>query len=303
MDGLIWLRTGSRVASRVSVSQSTVSRNARRCADVFAVDLVRRGGEWYLKGNLALLNLERQVHQLVRWLDDQPLRLEAQHWSAPLVSPSPVDGWIAGNLDFFEYHRPLQLLRDHVIDAWITSYPDVPADDPNLVSIHLSRMPMMLVVKDGHPLLDLGDRVSFEAIARYPILPLPDGAFPGFQQVLIDCGLWQPAAKDGPAEPPAWRGQSGVEDLLVGFATPLTLPLYGESFRQLPLRLPVEVGDALVVARAFIDYPQTHQLAAFLRTRLRSLAATTPELVILEPADRGQAVSPAAPSRAPAVSP
>lgn len=78
MDGLIWLRTGSRVASRVSVSQSTVSRNARKCAEVFAVDLVRRGGEWYLKGNLTLLNLERQVHQLVRWLDDQPLRLEGR---------------------------------------------------------------------------------------------------------------------------------------------------------------------------------------------------------------------------------
>lgn len=285
------------------MNQSTVSRNAKKCADVFGVDLVRKGGEWYLKGNRMLIKLERQVHQLVRWLDDQPLRLEAQHWSAPLVCPPLSDRWIAGNLDFLEYHRPLQLLRDHVIDAWITSYPDIPADDSDLVSIHLSRMPMLLVVQDGHPLLDLGDRVTFEAIARYPILPLPDGAFPGFQQVLIDCGLWEPEAKNGPAEPSAWLGQSGVEDLLVGFATPLTLPLYGESFRQLPLRLPVEVGDALVVAREFIDYPQTHQLVASLRRRLRTLAATMPELVILESADTSQGVSPAAPSMAPAVSP
>lgn len=300
MDCLIWLRTGSRVAARTTVSQSTISRNARKCADVFSVSLVRRQAEWYLKGDLTLLKLQRHVHQLVRWRHDQPLRLEAQHWSAPFLCPPLPDGWIAGNLDFLEFHRPLQLLKDHVIDAWVTSYPDVPDDDPDLVSIRLSRMPMMLVVNDGHPLLELGDRVSFEDIAYYPILPLPDGAFPWFQQVLVDCGLWDTSAKGSSAERPSWRGQSGAEDLMVGFSTPLTLSLYGDSIRPLPLRLPVAVGDALVVAREFADYPQTHQLASVLRTRLRTLAATLAELEILESGVAVAAVSPAIQSMVPA---
>ena len=68
---------------------------------------------------------------------------------------------------------------------------------------------------------------------------------------------------------------------MVGFATPLTLPLYGESCQALPLRLPIEVGDALVVRREFTHYPQIQGLAGYLRNRLTELALTTPDLTVL----------------------
>jgi len=283
LDCLIWLRTGSRVAARINLDQSNVSRNSRRCADVFHVSLVRRDSEWSLVGDLALINLQRHIHQLVRWRDRKQLRLDAQHWSGPLLCPTPPIGWVAGNFDFMEYHRPLQLLRDRVIDAWIASYPDVPgAEDPDVFSIPLSRMPALLVVKEGHPLLDLGDRVGFDDIARYPFLPLPEGAFPAFQSVLEECGLWAASVQKSAQPPPSWRGKTDIDDLMVGIATPLSLTLYGDSFRVLPLRLPVPVGDALVVAREFVQSPQVKSLASFLRRRIANLAADMDDVLILD---------------------
>ena len=281
LDCLIWLRTGSRVAAKINLDQSNVSRSSRRCADIFRVSLVRRDSEWHLKGDLALLNLQRHVHQLVRWRDYKPLRLEAQHWSGPLLCPVPPGVWVAGNFDYMECHRPLQLLRDRVIDAWIASYPDVPGpEDPDLFSIPLSRMPSFLVVKEGHPLLALGDRIGFDDIACYPFLPLPEGAFPAFQSE--ECGLWATSAQKGVESPPFWLGSRDIDELMVGVATPLTLPLYGDSYRELPLRLPVHVGDALVVSREFVHTPQVSLLASFLRRRIAALATDRDDVVILD---------------------
>ena len=133
LDGLIWLRTGHQVEARLGIGQSSVSRLSRRCAEAFGLSLVRCGSEWNFKGDTTLLNLERRVHQAVRWTRGRPLRLEAQHWSGPLLCEPAPAGWIAGCFHFHEYERPLQLLREGVIDAWVASYPDVPAaTDPTI---------------------------------------------------------------------------------------------------------------------------------------------------------------------------
>ena len=273
LDGLIWLRTGHQVALRFNLNQSSVSRNSKKCAQEFRLSLVRRHSEWSIDGDPILLNLERYVHQVSRWRENKPLRLESQHWSAPLLcSPTP-SGWIAGNLNYMEYERPLKLLKERVIDAWITSYPDaLNDDDPDFTAIRLSRLPMLLVVQEGHPLLELGSEITFEDVARFPLLPLPSGSFPRCQNVLEKLGLWQNGSGPSGFE---WRGRSDIEDLMVGFATPLTLPLYGDSSMALPLQVPVEVGDALVVAREWVDTPQTQDLISLLRTRLETLAKAT----------------------------
>jgi hypothetical protein len=69
---------------------------------------------------------------------------------------------------------------------------------------------------------------------------------------------------------------------MVGFSTPLTLPLYGDSYRALPLQVPVEVGDALVVAREWVDSSQTHHLVSLLRSRLETLAKATWGIEVLQ---------------------
>ena len=286
LDGLIWLRTGHQVALRFNLNQSTVSRNSKKCAQEFRLSLVRRHSEWSIDGDPILLNLERYVHQVSRWRENKPLRLESQFWSAPLLCSPIPSGWIAGNLNYMEYERPLQLLKERVIDAWITSYPDaLNDDDPDFTAIHLSRLPMLLVVQEGHPLLELGSEITFEDVARFPLLPLPSGSFPRFQNVLEKLGLWQNGSGPSGFE---WRGRSDIEDLMVGFATPLTLPLYGDSYTALPLQVPVEVGDALVVAREWVDTPQTQDLIAVLRTRLETLAKATWGVEVLNGSPLGE---------------
>ena len=286
LDGLIWLRTGHQVAARFNLNQSTVSRNSKKCAEEFCLSLVRRQSEWSLEGDPTLLNLERYVHQVSRWRENKPLRLEAQHWSAPLLCAPIPNGWIAGCLNYLEYERPLKLLKERVIDAWITSYPDALSDDdPDFTAIRLSRLPLLLVVQEGHPLLKLGNQMTFADVARFPFLPLPSGSFPKVQNVLEKLGLWHKTS--GPTEFD-WRGRSDIEDLMVGFATPLALPLYGESFVALPLQVPVEVGDALVVAKEWVDAPQIHQLVSLLRSRLEILAKEAWGVEVLQGSPLGE---------------
>jgi DNA-binding transcriptional LysR family regulator len=280
LDGLIWLRTGHKAASLFNLNQSTVSRNSKRCAEKLYISLVRRNAEWSLDGDPTLLNLERHVHQISRWRENKSLRLEAQHWSAPLLNSSIPNGWVTGNLNYMEYNRPLQLLKERVIDGWITSYPDaLSAEDHDFTTICLSKMPMLLVVKEGHPLLELGAQVTFDDVAAFPILPLPSGSFPRFQRVLEQCGLWRNAAL--PAESD-WRGRSDIDDLMVGFATPVTLPMYGDGYKALPLQVPVVVGDALVVAREWANSTQICNLVSLLSSRLEILANTTSGLEVLD---------------------
>ena len=291
LDGLLWLRTCHQVETKLKISQPTVSRVSRKCAEVFGVSLVRRGPDWQIKGDVTLLNLERRVHQVVRWSRGGPLRLEAQHWSGPLLcSPAPA-GWTAGGFHFQEYERPLQLLRDGVIDAWLASYPDVPAaTDPSIACIALNRMPMWLVVQQSHPLLELGEQVTFEDVTGYQCLPFPDGAFPKFQATLEACGLWNAGTSER-IRNSSWFGQPNSEDLMVGFATPLSLHLYGDSCRVLPLQLPLQVGDALLVPRQYERAPQTLQLLADLRRRLQLLASSAPDMELLDGFEHPSAVA------------
>ena len=119
----------------------------------------------------------------------QPLRLEAQLWSRPaLCHPVPV-GWISGNFDFFDYQRPIELLRKGVIDAWVASYPDIPDhDDVEIASIRLNRMPMHLLDSPSHPLLNLGDSITVPRWLAIRAWPYRRGAFPKFQAIATQCG-------------------------------------------------------------------------------------------------------------------
>jgi hypothetical protein len=81
LDALLWLRTGERAAAYLQCTQSTVSRQSRRCLEVFGLAMEKRDGEWCLCGDQTLIDLERGVHQLLRWRKGLGLRLEGQHWS------------------------------------------------------------------------------------------------------------------------------------------------------------------------------------------------------------------------------
>ena len=66
LDALQWLRTSEEVSKRFGLTQTTVSRQSRKCLDLFGLDLQRIEGEWNTVGDATILALERCVHQVAR---------------------------------------------------------------------------------------------------------------------------------------------------------------------------------------------------------------------------------------------
>ena len=279
LDHLIWLRTGQRAAEALDCVQPTISRNSRKCLDVFDLTLERSRGEWRLRGDMQLLNLERQVHQQLRWSRNHTLRLEAQHWSAPGLEGVDLPDWRRGNFNQLDYEQPLALLQQGVIDAWICSAPDAPVQS-GLSALRLTTMPMHLMVPCGHPLAERRGAIPWDDLLAYPVLPLPSGAFPVFEAVLKRCSLLPCPEREQAMRAAPWWGQRPLEDLLIGYSSPLTLHLYGESWVRLDQTLPVQVGDVLMVRDAYREHPRTLALWRQLIDHLSTLAANHPEVVI-----------------------
>ena len=270
------------MAQRYGVNQSTISRSVQTALRLLGLEARKVQGEWALIGDTSFIDLERKVHQLWRWNEQQPLRLEAQHWSGPLLCVPPPAGWITGNFDFLDYQRPIELLRKGIVDAWVASYPDIPDDDdPEIASIRLNRMPMLLLVSTNHPLLELGEAMTMADIARYPSMALPDGAFPKFQEVATQCGLWNTPSKQTRFNYQDWYGRMDSDDLVVAYGTPLSFQLLETTKVILPVRLPIEVGDALLLRRPFLRAPRTEALHSTLIDRLRPLAEANAEIQLL----------------------
>lgn len=283
LDALLWLRTGDRAAAYLQCTQPTVSRHTRRCLQVFGLAMEKRAGEWCLRGDQTLIDLERGVHQLLRWRQGRGLRLDGQHWSSHCL-PSDLPGtWVAGNHNFFEYQRPQELLHKGVIDAWMCSAPDLPGD-PGLHTIQLTAMPLQLLVKPGHPLLDLGNQLTWADLADFPVLPLPDGAFPKVQAILEDRGLWSCLERDRRYQQASWFGLVPVEEWMISFGTPLQRAAgLLDGLLPLPLSLPIRVGEAVVVKREFAANPHLLTLLAALSHRVQLLAFGLVEVELLRP--------------------
>lgn len=280
LDLVVWLRTGDHAASRLAVSQPTISRAIRRVSESLGVSLAKVEGEWVVRGDQTLLRLERLLHQRYRWLRRLPLRMEAQYYSGPLFCEPAPPGWMVGNFDYLEIHTPLRHLRSGVIDAWIGCYPDVPEpEDPEFACFHLTRLPASLVVRADHPLLALGAAISLEDVKRYPSLALTDGAFPRVQARLQELGLWNLPQQGSRYARQRWEGLVDA-DLVVGYASAFTLHLFEAPQVILPVPLGLEVGDSLVVRREYADHPRLLAVLEHLRQRAAELAHRYPEVRI-----------------------
>jgi DNA-binding transcriptional LysR family regulator len=278
LDLIIWLRTGARAASLLGISQPKVSRAVQAVSDRFGITIAKRRGEWEVLGDQTLLNLERHVHQEYRWRKDQPLRIESQYYSGPLYCDPIPEGWVAGNFDFIEIHTPLHHLRHGVIDAWLGCYPDVPdADDPDLCCFHLTRLPTHLVVSPEHPLLNQAHPLSLEDVRQYPSLALPDNAFPKIQATLQSLDLWNAPQGINRYEQQKWEGKIG-SDLLVGYATALSIGQLDAAKVILPIQIPLDVGETLVVRKDYQQQPRLLRLLRHLSQKARDLAKRHPEI-------------------------
>ena len=98
LDHVLWFRSGEAAAQRLHCAQSTVSRRNNETLRCFGLEMQRENGEWELEGDQTLLLMERRVHQMHRFLSEEPLcRLEGSPWGGPvLADPMPV-GWVGGS--------------------------------------------------------------------------------------------------------------------------------------------------------------------------------------------------------------
>jgi hypothetical protein len=139
---------------------------------------------------------------------------------------------------------------------------------------------MHLMVPVGHPLVDQRDPIAWDDLLPYPVLPLPNGSFPVFESVLRQCGLLPSSERKQAMKQAPWFGKVPVESMLIGYSSPLTLHLFGDEWVRLPQRLPVDVGDVLMVRDAYRDHPRTEDLFNLLIDHLSHLAAPHPEVTV-----------------------
>ena len=286
LDALHWLRTGDEVYRRFGFSESTVSRQCRRCLELFGLSQQRIEGEWCIVGDPRLLQMERRVHQLARWLGRRPLRLEATYWSGPLLATPTPPEWRLGLCNIVGVARNFQLVRDRIVDVFLAGLPDLPdPDDPDLTSIVLADLPVFYVVRPDHPLVGQA-QLRVEQIAHYPSLGLPEGAYPRVEAALRALGLWNDPVRMGRYRRERWEGRAEAE-LVVGYGTSLSLEISGGQLVRLPLELPFRSGEALVVRRDCVDHPVLRDLQHCLLGRLRRLAHRHPDILPITPADDG----------------
>lgn len=280
LDALQWLRICEEVSKRFGLSQATVSRQSRRCLDLFGLDLQRIEGEWNTIGDSTILALERCVHQVARWQGRRPLRLEATYWSGPLLCTPVPDDWILGLANIVGVPRNFQLVRERIVDVCLTGLPDCPPDsDPELTSIALSKMPVFFVVRPGHPLINR-TQLSFTDIAQYPTLGLPPGSYPRVEACLKELGFWNDHVRMFRYKRENWEAKTEAE-LTIGYATSLSMEVSGGELVRLPLELPFTSGEVLVCRRDFIDHPRLLSLLNLLHARLAGLAERYGDIQLL----------------------
>lgn len=279
LDSLLWLGDGTSAAEKINVSQSTLSRNARSAAAKLYVSLLKRNSQWQLSGDLSLLRAERHLHQLIRWNKDFPLRLDAQFYSGPFFAEGLLArGLLLGNFDLLDIGKPLSLLRDGVLDAWIAGYPDIPeSDDEDLACFRLTRLPLKLAVSAVHPLLQLGDAISLDDVAAYPSMALPSGAFPRSEEILKRMGLWNSPLRVRRYDPEKWLGQT-LDQVTVAYASSFSIGLFPEPMVFLPIDIGFEVGEVLVVRREFSQHPRFCYLLQILQQRSLELVKQFPDM-------------------------
>ena len=282
LDALIWFGSGEKASQKMSVAQSTISRVASRVTREFGLELVKGQGEWLIVGETHYLNQERLLHQSMRMDGRAPLRVEAQYYSSPVFcSKVSENEYQLGNFDFLDIQRPIELLRSGVLDAWIAGYPDLPpSNDPELACIHLTRLPLRLVVAKNHPLLAKGDEVTLEDVADFPCISLRDGAFPESQRILESVGLWNTPTRINRYDQKKWLGQT-ADQVSVGYASVFSIELFPHPMEFLPIDLGMDVGETLVVRREHEHHPRIQGLLATMKEAAVELAARYPGVRML----------------------
>ncbi|MEB3259580.1 MAG: hypothetical protein VKP63_03020 [Cyanobacteriota bacterium] len=276
LDLFLWHGSGPRAASMLGCNQSTISRRVHRCSEVFGLRVKRRQGEWTLTGeHEPLLQMEREIHQVARLLGQAPLRLEGfPTGAAPLIKPPPP-GWCVGPLDALGIVAPLTLLRDRILDAWLTDAADdlPPSLDFPAIVWPLARQPVTLLAHPTHPLVG-ETHLSLADLLRFPVPVIPAEGFPRTHAICADIGLGTVAVHKKRYDTESWEGLT-ADRATLAFTTPL-------NARAFPGLAPLDSGPLFtnrlaLVCRADVgEHAKLQDLHCLLLARLQHLKSHHP---------------------------
>jgi hypothetical protein len=131
-----------------------VSRHANHVQQTFGISLNRLpGGAYGMTGNDRLLGLERQVHQVARFLGRRPMRLHLITGKGHLAKGLP-QGWCCNPPSRLEpWVDGAALLDSYVLDACIMQRPQVVSlNSQRFCVIELLSSPLYLVSNGSHAL-------------------------------------------------------------------------------------------------------------------------------------------------------
>lgn len=278
LDLLIWVGNGIQAGELACCDQSTVSRRIRQAQATFNLNLNRVNGAWRAEGDPLLIGLEREVHQLARFMGRQSLRLQAPTWSSEALLRDLPAGWIRNPLSSIgSPHHCLELLEQRVIDACLATLPERPAgDDPRFACFDLFHSPIHLVTTPNtavslfaHPTRE--EIGSWGSIATFPFNPRP-------QQLFIRSFYAHHFRRNQPHRP-GRQAQTNP----VYFANSLMLKVLGDRMPlvTLDVDVPSHYVESLVVLQEHRATAAVAELVEGLRRRIQHLSRFEPQLTAI----------------------
>lgn len=279
LDSLIWFGSGEQAAHHCHCSQSAISRRATQAAARLGIKLKKCGNAWDTVPHSQLLRLERHVHQLYRFLKARRLRLDADHWAGQAILLDLPEAWISGPPGRIGIERPLHLLRERIIDAWIScTQADLPdQEDPHVIAFEIATMPLHIAGGSSHPLAgETG--LSTNDLITYPSLGLHLECYPRFGQLLAQKGLWKDTISMDPYQFHDWEGRVTQSLATIPVNSLSTDLSQGLSV----LDWPTGINDclALIVRRDLCEQAEIQHLLDQLRRRAQAMARHNGELTV-----------------------
>ena len=164
LDLTLWLGSTERAAEVDFSNQSTISRRHHKVLRQFGIELKRTKCELEVSGDLQLLDLERQVHQMARLKRRRGLRLQAPFWLQNSPGIVPPEGWTMNpQRADLNCTDPVTLLREHVLDACLATPTQIPDDRDDLFILKLHNRPIELTLlnRNNQSECDLADRFQW----------------------------------------------------------------------------------------------------------------------------------------------
>ena len=280
LDYVIWLGAETQAAAMAACNQSTISRRARQAVSTFDIQLIKADNAWNTLPASNLLTLERQVHQLFRFSRHRRLRLDSDHWAGRQLVQTLPTAWIHRGRGCIGIERPMHLLRERIIDAWMTcTKPDLPAsDDPTYQVIELASMPLAIACAPGHPLTH-AKALSVGDLQQFPSLGVASHHYPQFAQAMQAHGVWNAPQAMRTYSYEQWEGRALQER----FTIPINPLSTAADSPLIPLDFSLSIDDciAVVIRRDTSEQPAIHELLQHLQQQIHTLSLEHPQLTAL----------------------